>query len=386
MPSASRIRRSIRLARSRASPRGSPCPTKICVMPCLRANSRIACTGSPPSRTSTRAPAPRASSRFCSSTARSAAFNSWRAWHDVQLAVEAVGLPPPAADHQRRARARRDADQDPLVGAVHLLDPGATQVLPQLLVDHLGGEQQRDLAQLRELALEPDHVARGRARTGEATQAVFGRGVDDLDLVRGAQERLGDGVGHRAADDRRNLRLLLRDELEVDRRDDRDAGREHVLDVLPALRVTRPRRVAVGEPVDQHDLGAAMQHGADVDRLSALRDARRDDLELAQQLLGPRRVGGLRRGHHDVLASLLAPAALVEHPGRLADSRGVAEEHLEVAPLALALLQFETPQELLGARPSIVAARRTHGPIMRSPRPHPGEPLRRMLRANEART
>jgi len=71
-----------------------------------------------------------------------------------QVAVEAIGLAARAADHEGGVRARREANQNPFVRAVELLQMVAAQVILELMIHDVGGQDERDLAELRELALQ----------------------------------------------------------------------------------------------------------------------------------------------------------------------------------------------------------------------------------------
>ena len=88
--------------------------------------------------------------------------------------------------------------------------------------------------------------------------------------------------------------------LDVERRDDVDAGVEQLLDVLPALLVARPRGVGVRVLVDQHHLGPSGQDGVDVHLVDSIVPrystvARGHHLEVAELLGGLRRGRGSRR-------------------------------------------------------------------------------------------
>src|SRR5204863_8438920 len=106
-------------------------------------------------------------------------------------------------------------------------------------------------------------------------------GVVDGAWVQASLQRLGvhddqldpvgaphDGVGHQLplgdpGDALADVgqRLEVRD---VEGGDHVDAGLEQLVDVLPALGVTAAGNVAVGQLVDEDDLGAAGQDGVDV--------------------------------------------------------------------------------------------------------------------------
>ena len=70
---------------------------------------------------------------------------------------------------------------------------------------------------------------------------------------------------------------------------------------------------------------------------------------------GPATVA-LRGGDHDVLAALLAAAALVEHAQRFADARGVAQEDFETAAAFAPLLRLHAAEEFVGIEPAIGSA------------------------------
>ena len=106
-------------------PRASPVwPTKSCVTPCARANSRTTCTKSAPS--SRRTSAPRLSAS-CQVRLHALAFGRRRGpglphVNGEQPAVEPLRVAASAFKHGARVAARREADQDALVGAPGLPD------------------------------------------------------------------------------------------------------------------------------------------------------------------------------------------------------------------------------------------------------------------------
>ena len=123
--------------------------------------------------------------------------------------------------------------------------------------------------------------------------------------------------------------------LDVDGGDDVDPGGEDLHDVLPALLVPAgSRHVGVGELVDEGDLGPSAQHGVEIHLLQAaapvLHHLARDDLQVADHLLGQPPAVTLDEPDDDVGAPLLAPMALVEHGVGLPDARGRAQVDPEV--------------------------------------------------------
>ena len=85
---------------------------------------------------------------------------------------------------------------------------------------------------------------------------LVGRDVDDLDL--GAFEHpVGHGLAHPHLGEGGDDVVEAFEMLDVDRREDVDAGGEQFLDILIALGVAAAGGVGVGELVDQHELRAA---------------------------------------------------------------------------------------------------------------------------------
>ena len=92
-----------------------------------------------------------------------------------------------------------DRDDDPLAGLPRPVDAVGLAVLLERLVDPVGDPQQRELAQRAEVA-RPEVVGeRGVDLLGRVDVAVrhapaerLGRHVDQLDLVGGAHDRVGD--------------------------------------------------------------------------------------------------------------------------------------------------------------------------------------------------
>ena len=101
-----------------------------------------------------------------------------------QRAVESPGVALPAFEHGAGVAARRQADEDALLGAPAYGDAVRVQVLLQLPVHDVGGQQERQLAQFGEHA----GVAHGD----------IGRGIDHFDFIGFVQELLGDAGERRA--------------------------------------------------------------------------------------------------------------------------------------------------------------------------------------------
>src|SRR5208282_2661456 len=85
------------------------------------------------------------------------------------------------------------------------------------------------------------------------------REVDQDDVVRFLQDAVGNSLAHGDAGNARNNVGKALEMLDVERRPHVHAGREKLLDVLPALGMTAVRRIAVGQFVDDDQLGLARQ-------------------------------------------------------------------------------------------------------------------------------
>ena len=245
-------------------PRRCGRPTRTRVMFWARAYSRTAVATSPPPTTtllppsdSARRSAPRVRSRSTSGSRNSAGVSTYSAVHSAWR---------PAA-RRRAARTRRAAKgpgrrshQDPLRDR-----PGAgNAVLPPVLahlgVDALRRRPQGELPQRDEVALPEEAAHRLAGLLGdvdlpvvESPDQIVGREIDQLDLRRLLEDRVGDGLadgdpGHPGDDVVQALEVL-----DVERRVDVDAGGQELLDVLPALGVPRARRVRVGQLVDEDE-------------------------------------------------------------------------------------------------------------------------------------
>ena len=177
----------------------------------------------------------------------------------------------PAAQHVRGAAARREANQNALLRAPAGGDPVRVEILLQLVVDHVGGQQQRQFAQFRQAA-RVGHAA----IAGTADQGV-GRRIHDFDFVGFGQKGLGQTVGGALAGDTLHLVLLFADVLHVDGGDDADAAIQQFLDILPALGIAAAGRIVIGQAIDEAYARMAPEEGGQVDHLVGLcrRAARR---------------------------------------------------------------------------------------------------------------
>jgi hypothetical protein len=162
-----------------------------------------------------------------------------------------------------------------------------------------------------------------------AAQRLRGH-VDQLDLLGGADHRVGHGLALFDAGDLGDHVVERLQVLDVDRGQHVDAGVEQFVHVLPALGVARAGDVGVCELVDDGDLGPAGEDGVDIHlgepRAPVLHVATRHDLQVGEHGLGVLAPMGLDEGDDHVGAALGAPVGLFEHGVRLADARGGAQE------------------------------------------------------------
>ncbi len=162
-------------------------------------------------------------------------------------------------------------------------------------VDPTGHEPQRELAQGGQVRLGEEPVERDPGPILGVDVAVahplaerVRAHVDEFDLVGRRQDLVGDPLVDRRARDRRDRVGDRFEVLDVAGADDIDAGVEQDVDVLPALRPLRARRVRVGELVDQGDGGMPRQDRVGVhlldDDAAILDAAPGDDLQAVEQL------------------------------------------------------------------------------------------------------
>ncbi len=211
-------------------------------------------------------------------------------------------------------------------------------------VDLVGEPEQGELAQCGEVA-EPEVVAQRRVDPGRPGRRVPATsrsrragGARSTNSTWSARRSTASGIVSRCGTPGDLLHDVVErlDVLDVDGRDDVDAGVEERLDVLPALRVVGAGGVGVGELVDERELGVAGEHGIQVHLVephaAVLDRATRHDLETLQERRGGRAAVGFHdRDDHIPTFGLQAPA-LLEHREGLADAGGGAEHDAQSAP------------------------------------------------------
>ena len=179
---------------------------------------------------------------------------------DRPLRIERVRHPLAGAHELLRLRIRTDGDENPIAG-----DARARALRLQRTRGGLHAVRdpaQRDLPQRHEILLAEEALDRGRHFIGnvdlastEPCDQVVGRQIDQLDVVGLVENLVGQGLALPDAGRLVDEIVQALEVLDVYRRPDADAGCEQLLDVLPALRMSRRRiaagDVGVGELVDQ---------------------------------------------------------------------------------------------------------------------------------------
>ena len=142
--------------------------------------------------------------------------------------------------------------------------------------------------------------------------------------------------------------------LDVEGREDVDAGVEQLLDVLPALRVARALGVRVGQLVDEEQARPPGEGGVEVELLegdAAVGDGpARQDRKPLEEGGGLRPAVGLDDAHEHVAARRQLFARGLQHRVGLPHAGSGAEEERQLAALGPALLLGDAPQQLVGVR------------------------------------
>ena len=117
--------------------------------------------------------------------------------------------------------------------------------------------QRNEIALLKEILKSPLRLRRDVDLAGrEPLHQLVGRDVDQLDFVGSLQHRVRQRFLDRHAGDLGDHVVETFDVLDVERRPNIDAGRKQFLDILPALWMPHPRRIRVGQFVDQEQCRA----------------------------------------------------------------------------------------------------------------------------------
>ena len=152
--------------------------------------------------------------------------------------------------------------------------PWRSRCALELVVHPVGHPQQGQLPEGRQVA-GPEEVGQCRIQAfgwidvpvGQPPPQGLRGHVDELDPLRPAQHQVRHRLVRSDAGDAFHHVDQGLEVVQVDRGDHLDAGVEELVDVLPAMLVATARHVAVGQLVDQHDLGRPLQDGVHVELL-----------------------------------------------------------------------------------------------------------------------
>jgi hypothetical protein len=139
-------------------------------------------------------------------------------------------------------------------------------ILLQRVLHAIGEPQQRQFAKRAEIAYAKIVRQRRVNLVGGIDVAVghpppqrFGRDVDELNLLGLANDAVGNCLLLGDAGDLFDHVIDRFQVLDVDRRNDIDAGLQQLLDVLPALFVLRPGSIRMSEFVDESHFGLSRE-------------------------------------------------------------------------------------------------------------------------------
>ena len=247
-----------------------------------------------------------------------------------------------APDHTLGNLVRSDAGEQPLGGRPRTFDRLLSEVVDHLVVDPVRRAAQRQLAQRGQVAGGEEILGRPPRRLRhihlafvQALNELVRGKVDQDDVVRFLQDAVGNSLAHGDAGNARDDVGKALEMLDVERRPHVDAGREKLLDILPALGMTAVRRIAVGELVDDDELGLARQRPVEIEFLdgaAAILDlAPRQDFEPFDERAGLRAAMRFDEADDDVDAFFLQAPRVLQHRVGLADAGRGAEEHLQPA-------------------------------------------------------
>ena len=274
---------------------------------------------------------------------------------DTELGGEARRAP----DEVVASGARPDATQQRCFGFPDALDCLVRAIGLDVVLDAVRGAAQRELAQRHQVALAEEVARRALDLLGkvhlaglEAGEQIVGGNVDQYHFVGIVEERVRNGFPDRDAGNSADDVVQALEMLDIERREDVDAARQQLFDVLPPLGMTRSLDVGVRELVDQDQRRTTPERGIEVElgELPALvLDFRaRQDVDALQQRLGFLAAVGLDDADHDVLAFVAQRPGRGEHRVGLADAGRRAEIDAQVPAPRRGFLRLDFREELVG--------------------------------------
>jgi len=267
---------------------------------------------------------------------------------NVELAAEAFGEAGSAGDEIASLGTIADADgyffgDGPVRAELLALD-----VVVEGAVDGAGDTVESHLAEGDEIAAA-EEVGEGSlgsvdgvdVAAAHASDERFGGEIGDDDFVGAVEDPVGNGFADRDAGEALDAGGEAFDVLDVDGAEDIDVGVEEKEHVFVALGVAAADDVAVGEFVDEDDLGLALEDGIDVHLVEegalVIDLAGGDDFELVGEFGGAFAAVGFDDTDDDVFTALAAANAFRQHAESLADAGSVAEKDLEATARLLGL-------------------------------------------------
>ena len=213
---------------------------------------------------------------------------------------------------------------------------------PALGLHLLGGLAQGHLAQRGQVLYPKEVVQRRRNPLGgidlalaQAGDQRLGSEIHEHDLVGRREHAVGEGLAHPHPGQLGHAVVERLQVLDVDGGEHVDTGVEHVVDVLVALAVLEPRRVGMGQLVDQAQLWSALEDRGQVhlvDLGAAVLDlSARQALQALRLCLGLGARVRLEVADYNVKPGGALGLALLEHAVGLADTGGHAQEDLVLA-------------------------------------------------------
>ena len=261
--------------------------------------------------------------------------------NDEELATsDSPGDAAATANERGSLRATANGHEDPLARRPRLLDTLLAAVLLETIVDLIGEPQKRELAKRREVPLAEELAERRIHGRGPIHLPLpqphaqrIGAQVDQLDLLRFAQDRIGNRLVLHVARNVRDHVVEGLKVLNVHGRDDVDARIEQTVNILPALR----RRIltvhGMSELVHENDVGLTLDNRRNIKlvirRAAIAHPPRRNHRQPLKPRGGPRTPVGFNDAYDDVLPALQAVMGLLEHRAGLTYAGGSPQIHLE---------------------------------------------------------
>ena len=243
---------------------------------CVRAYSTMSAAGSLPDRIAVLAPSSCANFTDLQNALallRRQALQPGRLdVHGRPFDADLISKPRCTSDYVFAPRVRADAAKQRRLGLPDPVDRLVGAIRLNVFLDPIGRAAQRELAQRHQVALA-EKVSRGALDLFgkidlaglEPRQQLVGRDIDQNDIVGFVEERIGDGFPYPDAGDAADDVVQALQMLDVERRENIDAGGQQLVDVLPALRMPRTRRVGMRQLVDQDQRGPALERRVEVE-------------------------------------------------------------------------------------------------------------------------